>query len=480
MALTNDQADLIRALERKHSQDRVERERLRAYYEGSMRLEALGLSLPPELERLQTVVDWPPLTVNTLEERLRVEDFRVAGQEKSEELLWEWWQANDMDEEAPLAHVECMAFRYSYVTVSINEDDPEVPLTRVESPAALIHDVDPRTREITAVARFYDVDSSTGTGRARRATLYLPDRTVHLTRKTRRMGAAWDTEEIDEHDLGEVPVVVHTNNIRLQDRAGRSEMSPVITLTDAACRALTNLQAAQEFYAVPSRYVFGVTPEDFQTQDGKPVTQWEAYIGRFNTLSDPSGTITQLPASDLQNFGNVITMYSKLVSSVTGLPSHYLGYSTDNPISADAIAGAESRLVKCAETKHRQFSGGWEKWARISHKLVRGNPPESWKRLETVWADPAHPTTERKAQSVLALFQAGVITREAVWEELGYSAEKQRRLAEQFRRQDPLRELLSADPDQSGLKGPMTAQTIGGTGHRGRDADSDGIVGEPR
>ena len=44
--------------------------RIEGYYEGSTRVRDLGVAIPPELQRVQTVVSWPGIAVDALEERL--------------------------------------------------------------------------------------------------------------------------------------------------------------------------------------------------------------------------------------------------------------------------------------------------------------------------------------------------------------------------------------------------------------------------
>lgn len=44
--------------------------RIEGYYEGSSRVRDLGVAIPPELQRVQTVVSWPGIAVDALEERL--------------------------------------------------------------------------------------------------------------------------------------------------------------------------------------------------------------------------------------------------------------------------------------------------------------------------------------------------------------------------------------------------------------------------
>jgi hypothetical protein len=125
-----------------------------------------------------------------------------------------------------------------------------------------------------------------------------------------------------------------------------------------------------------------------------------------------------------------VNHYARLVSALTGLPPHYLGFSTDNPASADAIRSSEARLVKRAERKHRLFGGSWESVMRLYLRFRDGAVDERAASLETRWRDPATPTYAAKADAVTKLFQVGLLPVEAAWEELGYSETRRTQLRE--------------------------------------------------
>lgn len=403
-------------------------DRLDCYYRGRQRLAAVGLSLPPEMDRLQTVINWPALAVDSLEERLDVEGFQLGGDVSADERLWDWWQANDLDEESSLAHLDALVFGRTYVTVTRGESDDDPPVITVESARTMAVEIDPATRKLAAAARVFERDD---TGQPAGAVLYLPGKNTTW----RRSSGAWRAVSSDRFALEEVAVVPLINRARLARRQGATEMRDVMGLTDAACRSLTNLQAAQELLAVPQRYVLGATQEDFVDQNGQPIPAWEAYIGRFLALGNQEAKVGQLPGSDLRNFTEVMNHYAKLVASVTGLPPHFLGMSTDNPASADAIRSSEARLVKRAERRGRAFGEGWERVMRLALRFV-GDDDAAARRLETVWRDPSTPTYAAKADAVVKLFQAGIIPQEAAWEQMGFSPEYRRHL----------RSLSSSDP----------------------------------
>lgn len=425
MALSEDELETVRRLQRKLEADQPEFKKLDQYYNGIQRLEMLGLAVPPELERFTTIVSWPQMAADGVEERQDVEGFRLPGSDEADDDLWRVWQDNSLDGESQLAHLDTLVYGRSYVCVGANEDDADTPLVTVESPMEVVSESDARTRQVSAALRVYGDPKVPST---RRATLYLPGVTVWLTRDRGRWVEDDDLGGRDEHGLGVVPVVPLVNRARIADRVGRSELQPVISLTDACARSLTNLQIAQETHAVPQRGVLGASKGDFIGSDDKPLTTWEAYFGAVWALENPSAKTFQFSASDLKNFETTVQLYARLASGVSALPPNYFGLAADDAASADAIRSREARLVKRCERKNRALSEPWELSMRIVRRIQDGDWDPSLKRMETLWRDPATPTRAQQADAAVKLVQAGILPAEAAWEDLGYSAARRERL----------------------------------------------------
>jgi hypothetical protein len=432
VALSNDEQATFSRLSSTLSSSRSILEGLDAYYEGSQRLARLGIAVPPELSEFETVVNWPRMAVDSVEERLDVEGFRLPDDDIADADLWRVWQSNDMDEESQLGHTDALALCRSYACVGTNDDDDQTPIVTVESPREMTAELDARTRQVTAALRLYGQATtvSGATTSATAGTLYLPGVTIWLERPT--SGGEWKEAERDEHELGVPPVVMLANRRRTNNRFGVSEMADVIGLTDACVRSVTNAQLAAETLAVPQRGVLGASKGDFVGQDGKPLTVWESYFGAIWALQNKDAKTFQFDAASLANFETIVNMYARLVAGLTGLPSHYLGFTTENPASADAIRSSEARLVKRVERKQRAFGGGWEQVMRLVRRFQTGEWDPSLRQLETLWRDPSTPTVAQKADATMKLASTTVggvpiMPLEMAREELGWSAVKRQR-----------------------------------------------------
>ena len=285
----------------------------------------------------------------------------------------------------------------------------------------------PRTRTTEAALRLFDV------GDEKRATLYLPDETISLTKN--RSGRGWTVDNRDSHGLGVVPVVRMSNRQRVSDRVGSSEITkPIMSLTDSCCRTLLGIEVAREFYSAPQRYVVGAAEGQFRDADGKPLAGWEAYLGRVMALGvndegqNPQvGTFTQYSP---EAYTRVIDSYAHIMASQTGLPLAYLGVATDQPASADAIRMQEQRLVKKAERKQRAFGGAWEHAMRLALRLLDGRDDETSRRLTTLWRDAATPTLATQVDAATKLIASGVLpaTSSVAMDLVGLTVGQQQRL----------------------------------------------------
>ncbi|MBQ1167196.1 phage capsid protein, partial [Streptomyces sp. A73] len=67
--------DLITALRTDLMQHRFRLELLDSYFTGEQLVRDLGISIPPQRQGLHTVIGWPRIGVEALEQRLELEAF---------------------------------------------------------------------------------------------------------------------------------------------------------------------------------------------------------------------------------------------------------------------------------------------------------------------------------------------------------------------------------------------------------------------
>lgn len=437
--LSDDELALINMLRADMLRDRWALQLRDAYFNGEQLVRDLGISIPPQLKGLHTVIGWPRVGVESLEERLDLEAFRWADGSDSSELE-EIASANDLYDESSLAHLDALVYGREYLAVGSGDcGDDCPPLISAESPLDMTLMWDARLRMGTAALRECAADTYIESGPDERMlVLYLPDQTVMCLPSE---SGGWEVVDRDIHRLGVVPVVRMANRQRTADRVGKSEITPeVMSTTDAACRRLTGMEVAAEFFGAPQRYILGASESAFQDAEGNPLDAWATYIGRVLGLErDEEGnvpTVGQFPAHDPSGMTKIIDLYARIMASQFGLPPHMLGYTTDNPASADAIRSTEAKLVKRSERRIRRFGAAWQDAMRLALWVRDGEPPDKSRRIETVWRNPATPTVAAQVDATVKLVQAGVLPADSdvTLEMAGFTEAQRQRIAADRRR----------------------------------------------
>lgn len=436
MALSPEELDLIGELTLQAAWYQIEDQRHLEYYEGMQRLNQLGIAVPPELRKFVTIVNWPRVVVDTIEHRQDVKALLLPGSDTNDAGLMELWRANNLDSELTLLNVDQMIYGRGFVCVGSNGADSSMPLITVESPREITAKVDPRTRQMLAALRLYDVWQGipqdvygSQQGVPRSLTLYLPNETVWATRED----GEWAEADRDVHNLGRVPVVMFLNRRRTGQWAGRSEMDDVIPLTDAAARSLTNLQVAAETHSVPQKWVLGMSKGDFVDASGEPIPAWQSYFGAIWAHGNKDASVGQFTASDLRNFHDTVNHYGQLASSVTGFPGKYFGLFTANPAAEGAIRADEAQMVKTIERKNATTGNSLAWVLGIARRIATGQW-EDGNRIAVEWHDPGTPTFSQKADALQKL-SGGVplVSREGAWDEMGWSEARKDRERKYFR-----------------------------------------------
>lgn len=447
MPITEDERNLIGQLTGRLRAGKYERERMEAYAEGTARYTKLGLAIPEGLEDLTTIINAAKIVKESTEERIDIEGFRLPPETNADgtpkdidpeapdtdEEMWRWWQANDLDSESQLGHEDYITMGSFYTCVGTRADDPDTPRITVESPHNMTALYRPDNRTPRAVLRLYD--SEPEVARGDRATLYVPGANVYLKRGKGTGG--WVYDETDEHpgrdefDIDECMATPFGNNAKLSDRSGVSELRDVVTLQDAAIRNLTNLQVGAETHALPLRGVAGAAASDFKdAATGEELTQWEAYFGAVWTIANPEARSFQFSASDLRNFHETTMHYMRLISMVYGLPPYYVGAGNDQGPGGDSIRASEARLIMRVRRKIRALSAGWERTMQLAHMMVNGGELDArYRSLEVLFRNPETPTMAQIIDGVVKLHADGLYSvRDALEDMPNVTATRRKRI----------------------------------------------------
>lgn len=391
-------------------------ETLLRYYQGRQRVEQLGMAIPTEMRRFLVIANWCRTVVDTTDHRQQVRALVLPGEESADPRLRDIWDANNLSAHVSMFNRDRMIYGRAFMTVGANEADRSLPIVRVESPREMVAEIDSRSERVTAAARFYGVDDTTGAWPLH-VTLYLPDRTVWVDRAP---DGRWVEVDRDQHNMGSVPVVVHLNRRQSGSWLGESQMTDIIPFADSAARSLTNMQFTQEAHGAPRMWMTAVSQGDFLDRDGKPIPKIEAYFNSITTLTNKDAKVGQLTAADIKNFETAMNVYGTQASIVTGFPARYFGLLSQQPPTEGAVIADEISLVRSVEAQNVQLGMtiGWV--GALAYRFATGEWVNG-NRVRTEWHNPATPTLAQREDALMKRRSQGVLSRRGYMVELGWS-----------------------------------------------------------
>lgn len=139
---------------------------------------------------------------------------------------------------------------------------------------------------------------------------------------------------------------------------GHSRISRAsMDLMDKARNTITRAEVTAEFYAFPQKYVVGLS------QDVEPMDAWRATISsmlQFTKDEDGDHPILgQFQTASMTPHHEQLRMYVSAFAGETGLTPDDLGFTTDNPTSAEAIRASHENLRLLARKAQRTLGTGF-------------------------------------------------------------------------------------------------------------------------
>lgn len=420
MALTPDEENIVKRLQLQMKTVQSSNAVQESYYEGSKKVDDLGIAIPPQFTSVQAVVGWPEIVVDVIDERMQWQGW-LAEDEQVKESLNRVYASNSLAVELGQAVLDSLIYGMSFVSVGTGDPlqgEPDV-LIKAESPSRMTGIWDSRQRRLTAA--YAPIFDSAEKPKEIGYTLYLPDQTITVKKESQAT-----TEVRDPHGLGRVPVACLVNRPRASRPGGRSEITQAVrSITESGMRTLLGAEFTREFYGAPRRALMGGEESMFQDQDGNPVSKWDAVLeALWVAPRDENGdlpTLQSFEGASPQPFIELMKMYAQILSATTGVPITHLGFGADNPASADAIREANSRLDNRAVKRQQQFDLGLTELAEIA-LLWSGQSLPQRGSVTSVWANPATLSPAAAADFTQKMIAAGSIPPRGnvTWEGLGY------------------------------------------------------------
>lgn len=382
------------------------RSRLRAnrvaedFYTGDYITRTLNIAVPHELSgKLQVSSDWPATVVDSYAERMHFLGWGDQGRFGMADVA----ELSGARLSVKQAVLDSMIFGVGFIAVE--PDDSGVWAAQSVPPTEGTIVWDSLNRRPVAGLRKRQL-----IGGESQVIMYLPEGVLYLEPD------GDGVEDFVPHGLGHPSIIRVRNNLRSTKWYGRSMISrPVRYYTVAACRTLEGMELNREFYTYPQRWLKNGTMDMFTGSDDpseeeKVKAGFDAITGSLITLpppeeGEPELELHQFSSSPPTPFIDQVRAYSQLMSSATGIPAAYLGFSTENPPSADAIRAWLDRLTLGCRNQQELLGDDLRRLGWMLTSLNRG--PVVWREyaglVKERWEDPASPTLSSDADAIIKL-----------------------------------------------------------------------------
>lgn len=389
------------------------------YHDAKQVVQHLGIAIPPALQTVETVIEWPATAVEALENRIDLDGFVIPGASTADLGIDQIVDDNMLMLESVQAHTSALKYGPSFMAVLAGDaGEPEV-LMRTLSATSTTGIWDANRRRLAAVL------SVTGSDNAglKEFILYLSDVVITASRD----GKKWTIERAP-HTLGRCPVALLPFKPSPESPFGRSRITQgVMTTTDRAVRSLLRMEVSAEFYSAPQRYVLGADASAFQDAAGNTLPGWAALVGHVLAIGrDEDGevpSVGQFPQLTMQPHMDMVRSDAAVFAGMTKIPVNMLGIIHDNPASDAAMHTAYLALNKEAERAHIPFGYGWVDAMRMAIEIRDGKAAaDALVGLRAKWRNPATPTKGEASKAVVEQVNAGILPpdSEVTLEQLGY------------------------------------------------------------
>lgn len=459
VGLSDDERDVLARLVDVWQQKLVRNSLRTEAYEGKSPVKDLGISVPPFLARVDTVVGWPAKAVDTLAAHSIFDGIAGPVDQDDPFGLRAVLNANNFKALYQQAVRSELTHSVAFWTVSYGDrslgEPPVVISVRSAEWAAGIWSS--RLKRIAAGMAVTDLDQGAfGQGTVpSEITLYLDDSTVIL----RADGSGWRVVERVEHGFGR-PLMEPMPFKPSESRPfGRSRITrEMLSITESAQRAALRAEVLMEFNTAPQKYLLGADEDTFA--GGK----WKAYLDEILAISkDEDGDLPvfgQLPQLTPKGAIDYYTHLAGRFASAASIPVSALGVTMERSDSSMAVREDKDELVKAAEELNQDNESVLGNVARMV-LAVRDNigwsdlPEDAWE-LVGAFRNAANPSIVSQSDAIVKQISAipWLADTTVALQELGYTdtqivrllAEKRRanagglveRLAARAERPEPL------------------------------------------
>lgn len=421
-----------------------------AYYEGQHRetykirrvIEAFGLRMP-------IYVNYAGVVVDSISERLGVDGFTFASDDRASEAAWSIWQDNNLD--AGFKRGMRSGLIKGEFSLVLWPDEDWAPRIWVEDGAEVITSVHPETGVRRAALKRWADEDEPGT---LFATLFLPDAVYkYRTPATANTagaelatlgGTAWERRIVPgepwplPNPLGVVPVIPFPNKPDLH-LTGESELGKVVPIQDAINANIANVMLAGLYGAFRQKVMLNFALE-VDPATGAPVQPFDVALDSLITVppnapGEPEPRLAEFSQTDLAGYIKVHETLVQAIATASRFPPHYLLGTQGTFPSGESLTAVERGISAVAGERGDDWKDPLEDALRLAFRIKARAPGnsgaaaaryEKWAAMTGAEAAFRNPETKSESQHVDAVTKKKdlEVPRRQLWSELGYSQQQ--------------------------------------------------------
>lgn len=310
------------------------------FYEMKNSVPDFGISTPPKLRGMKSVLGWCSRSVDALADRLQFAGFDGDALNMSS-----IYAANNADILMDSAILSALIASCCFIYISTDESG--YPRMQVIDGANATGIIDPITM---LLKEGYAVLRTDNRGKVITDAYFTPDYTEIRTKG--------EEPEIIDNPTGVPLLIPIVNRPDARRPFGHSRITRAcMDIQLAASRTVKRSEISAEFYSFPQKYVLGMS-EDAEIED-----KWRATMSSLLTFtSDENGghpSVGQFTQQSMTPHMDQLRMFASLFAAETGLTADDLGFVNDNPSSAESIKASHETLRLMARKAQRDFSVGF-------------------------------------------------------------------------------------------------------------------------
>ena len=441
MAAIDDVQDLAVDLVDRNASARV----LQNYYDGSHPLAWVHRKASLRYKGLlaQAVSNFPLLIIDSVNDRLDIQGFRVGGDDTDRFVWSELWQGNNLDIFGSMIHQQALVTGISYASVWPDEETGKAKI-RGESCYEVMHEVDPADPLRVRLAMKVWADEREKKWHLR---VFYPEGIIGLSAPYTvaipepgslpdfMMSAKWTIDKEMDNPFGTmIPIVPFLNRPRM-DGTGFSEIGDLLPVFDRINTLTADLLMAAELAAFKIRWATGLDiPTD---DDGNRVEPFDVALDRLWISENPDTKFGSFDASPLEPYAQAIDQAIQQAAAISRTPPFLLLGKLTN-LSAEALKATESGLVQKVQNRMRVFGEAWEDVVNMGLSVYGQEPSQ---QIEVLWKDPENVSEGARVDALTKLSAIGLPWR-AVMERWGATPGEIDRW-EALRAQDAFEALMS-------------------------------------